>query len=200
MPAYLVTVLATFAVYTVFTPAPNPGQTWSGLLRYLTLTQIYTDNYVLTYLHPGLSQMWSLAVEVAFYAVLPILAYLLLTVLCRGRWQPEVLLAGLFGLAAVSPLWLIVVNSTDCAADRRRHVAARAPVLVCRRHGAGGAARARSAVPRGRRRSVGAGAVPARLDGDRGSHPRPRCVVAAAGQVRSLRRHRDVGGGATGPR
>ena len=113
MPAYLVTVLATFAVYTVFTPAPNPGQTWFGLLRYLTLTQIYTDNYVLTYLHPGLSQMWSLAVEVAFYAVLPILAYLLLTVLCRGRWQPEVLLAGLFGLAAVSPLWLIVVNSTD---------------------------------------------------------------------------------------
>ncbi len=113
MPAYLVTVLATFATYTVFTPGPNPGQTWSGLLRYLTLTQTYTDNYVLSYLHPGLSQMWSLAVEVAFYAVLPALAYLLLTVLCRGRWQPEVLLAGLFGLAAVSPLWLIVVHTTD---------------------------------------------------------------------------------------
>jgi peptidoglycan/LPS O-acetylase OafA/YrhL len=57
--------------------------------------------------------MWSLAMEVAFYAVLPMLAYVLLTVLCRGRWQPEVLLAGLFGLAAVSPLWLIVVNTTD---------------------------------------------------------------------------------------
>jgi len=113
MPAYLMTVLVTFGVYTIFTPAPNPGQTWSGLFRYLTLTQIYTDNYLLTYLHPGLSQMWSLAVEVAFYAVLPILAYVLLTVLCRGRWQPEVLLAGLFGLAAISPLWLIVVNTTD---------------------------------------------------------------------------------------
>jgi peptidoglycan/LPS O-acetylase OafA/YrhL len=34
-------------------------------------------------------------------------------VLCRGRWQPEVLLAGLFGLAMISPLWLIVVHSTD---------------------------------------------------------------------------------------
>ena len=71
MPGYLVTVLATFAVYVVFTPGPNPAQTWHGLLRYLTLTQIYTDNYLTTYLHPGLSQMWSLAVEVSFYAALP---------------------------------------------------------------------------------------------------------------------------------
>ena len=79
----LVVVLATFALYTVFTPGPNPGQTWHGLLRYLTLTQIYTDDYLFTYLHPGLSQMWSLAVEVAFYAALPALAYLLL------RQRPE---------------------------------------------------------------------------------------------------------------
>lgn len=113
MPGYIATVLVTFAVYTVFNPGPNPGQSWLGLLRYLTLTQTYTDNYLLTYLHPGLSQMWSLAVEVAFYAVLPGLAYVLLTRLCRRRWQPEVLLAGLFGLAVISPLWLIVVHSTD---------------------------------------------------------------------------------------
>jgi len=113
LPGYLVTVLATFAIYTVFTVGDSPGQSWAGLLRYLTLTQIYTDNFVLTYLHPGLSQMWSLAVEVSFYAALPLLAHLLLTVLCRGRWQPEVLLAGLFGLAMISPLWLIVVHSTD---------------------------------------------------------------------------------------
>ena len=46
MPGYVVAVMATFAVYTVFTPGPNPGQTWHGLLRYLTLTQIYTDNYL----------------------------------------------------------------------------------------------------------------------------------------------------------
>lgn len=31
--------------------------------------------------------MWSLAVEVAFYAALPVLAYLLLVVLCRRRWR-----------------------------------------------------------------------------------------------------------------
>jgi peptidoglycan/LPS O-acetylase OafA/YrhL len=113
LPGYLVAVLATFAVYTVFAPGPNPGQTLLGLLRYLTLTQIYTDNFLLTYLHPGLSQMWSLSVEVAFYAVLPALGYLLLTQLCRGRWRPELLLAGLLAIGAVSPLWLVVAHTTD---------------------------------------------------------------------------------------
>ena len=63
---------------------PNPGHTWTGLFRNLTLTQIYTDNYLYSYLHQGLTQMWSLAVEVAFYVALPMLAYLLLVVLCRG--------------------------------------------------------------------------------------------------------------------
>ena len=85
-------------------------------------------------------------------------------------------------------------------ADRGGHVASRAPVLVRRRHGTGGAAGGQGAVPRGRGRAVGLGAVPACLDGDRGSHPGPRCLVAATGQVRALRRHRDAGGGATGPR
>lgn len=113
LPAYLVTVLAVFALYTVFTPGPNPGQSWSGLVRHLTLTQIYTDNFLVTLLHPGLSQMWSLAVEVAFYAVLPALAYALLTVLCGGRWRPGLLLAGLAALAAVGPLWLIAHYAGD---------------------------------------------------------------------------------------
>jgi peptidoglycan/LPS O-acetylase OafA/YrhL len=111
MPAYVVAVLATFAIYTVFTPGPNPGQTWLGLLRYLTLTQIYTDNFLVTYLHPGLSQMWSLAVEVSFYAVLPVLAFLLLR--RSAKWRPAVTLTRLAALAAVTPVWLIVVNTTD---------------------------------------------------------------------------------------
>lgn len=116
MPAYVVAVLVTFAVYAVHAQhsvGPNPGQSWHGLLRYLTLTQIYTDDYLLTYLHPGLSQMWSLAVEVAFYALLPVLAYGLLTVLCDGAWRPGRLLAGLAGLAAVGPVWLVVLQTTD---------------------------------------------------------------------------------------
>lgn len=111
MPAYLVAVLATFAVYTVFAPGPNPGQTWSGLLRYLTLTQIYTDNYLVTYLHPGLSQMWSLAVEVSFYAALPVVAALLFR--RNAGWRPALTLTKLALLAAVTPVWLIVAKTTD---------------------------------------------------------------------------------------
>jgi peptidoglycan/LPS O-acetylase OafA/YrhL len=113
MPAYLVTVVAVFVVFSFFSAGPNPGQSWAGLLRYVTLTQIYTDNYLITYLHQGLSQTWSLAVEVSFYAVLPVLAYLLLTVRCRGRWRPGRLLAGLAVIAGASPLWLVIVNTTD---------------------------------------------------------------------------------------
>ncbi len=108
MPGYVVTVLAVFALYTVFTPCPNPGQTWYGLLRYLTLTQIYTDDYLVTLLHTGLSQMWSLAVEVSFYAVLPALAYLVL----RGPWRPTRTLLALVAIAAITPLWL-TISTTD---------------------------------------------------------------------------------------
>lgn len=110
MPGYLTAVLFAYVVYLYFTPGPNPGQTWLGLVRHLTLTQIYTDNFLVTYLHPGLSQMWSLAVEASFYAALPLLAHVLLG---RRRWRPGVLLVGVGGLAAVMPLWLLVVLHTD---------------------------------------------------------------------------------------
>jgi peptidoglycan/LPS O-acetylase OafA/YrhL len=113
MPAYVVTVLFTYLMYQVRPEDPNPGHTWTGLFRYLTLTQIYTNNYLLTYLHQGLSQMWSLAVEVTFYAALPALAYLLLVVVCRSCWRPLLLLAGLAALAALTPIWLMVLHTTD---------------------------------------------------------------------------------------
>ncbi|MGW0162523.1 acyltransferase family protein [Mycobacterium sp. NPDC003323] len=117
MPAYVVTVFAAYAVYHFREAGPNPGHTWEGLLRNLTLTQIYTDNYLYSYLHQGMTQMWSLAVEVAFYLVLPFLAWLLLVVLCRRRWQPVVLIAGLGALFAISPAWLWLVHSTDWLPD-----------------------------------------------------------------------------------
>lgn len=113
MPAYVVTVLLVYGIYELRPVQPNPGHTWTGLLRNLTLTQIYSDNYFTEYLHQGLSQMWSLAVEVAFYAVLPLLAYLLLVVVCRRRFRPVLLLAGLTVLAAVSPVWLVLLHNTE---------------------------------------------------------------------------------------
>ena len=112
MPAYVVTVLVAYLMYHFRTAGPNPGHTWMGLFRNLTLTQIYTDDFLYN-MHQGLTQMWSLAVEVAFYVALPLLAYLLLVLLCRRRWRPALLLTALTGLAILTPLWLILVHSTD---------------------------------------------------------------------------------------
>ncbi|MBY0289268.1 MAG: acyltransferase [Mycobacteriaceae bacterium] len=120
MPAYVVTVLAAYLLYHFRTAGPNPGHTWEGLFRNLTLTQIYTDNYLYSFLHQGLTQMWSLAVEVAFYIALPALAYLLLVVLCRRQWRPGLLLAGLGALALLTPAWLILVHTTDFLPDAAR--------------------------------------------------------------------------------
>jgi peptidoglycan/LPS O-acetylase OafA/YrhL len=110
MPAYAVTVLAAYFVYQFRTAGPNAGHTWIGLFRNLTLTQIYTTNYVGSYLHQGLTQMWSLAVEAAFYVALPPLAYLLLVVMCQRRWRPALLLVALAALALITPAWLIMVH------------------------------------------------------------------------------------------
>lgn len=120
MPAYVVTVLVAYLLYHFRTAGPNPGHTWLGLLRNLTLTQIYTDNYMFSFLHQGLTQMWSLAVEVGFYIALPLMAYVLLVGVCRRRWRPGLLLAGLAALAAVSPAWLVLVHTVDWLPDGAR--------------------------------------------------------------------------------
>jgi peptidoglycan/LPS O-acetylase OafA/YrhL len=120
MPAYVVTVIVAYAVYHFRHAGPNPGHTWIGFLRNVSLTQIYTDQYMYSYLHQGLTQMWSLAVEAAFYVLLPLLAWLLLAVLCRRRWRPWLMLGGLSLLAAVTPAWLIFVHTVDGLPDGAR--------------------------------------------------------------------------------
>ncbi|MGB6761385.1 acyltransferase family protein [Mycobacterium sp.] len=120
MPAYIVTVLIAYAIYHFRTAGPNPGHNWIGLFRNLTLTQIYTTNYIVSYVHQGLTQMWSLAVEAAFYVALPPLAYLLLVVVCRRQWRPARLLAGLGALALISPAWLILVHFTTSVPNGTR--------------------------------------------------------------------------------
>ena len=135
-----------------------------GLFRNLTLTQIYTDNYLYSYLHQGLTQMWSLAVEVAFYVVLPLLAYLLLVVLCRRRWQPRLLLTGLVALSLITPAWLVLVHTTDWLARRRAAVAAHVSRMVHRRHDAGGAPDDGPTVVRRCLPAAGADLLPHRVD------------------------------------
>lgn len=107
MPAHVVTVLIAFVIYHFRHATPNNGHSWFGLLRNLTLTQIYTFNYMRAYIHQGLTQLWSLAVEASFYVVLPLLAYLLMVVLCRRQWRPRLLLGGVAALALISPAWLV---------------------------------------------------------------------------------------------
>jgi len=111
-PAYLAVVLLAYALYEFRDAGPNPGHTWSGLLEHLTLTQVYPPVYFYV-MHQGLTQTWSLAVEFAFYAVLPSLAAALLKVLCKGAWRPGLLLTGLGFLAAVTPVWLWLQHATD---------------------------------------------------------------------------------------
>lgn len=120
MPAYVITVLAAFALYHFRSAGPNPGHTWLGLLRNLTLTTIYTDHYLFSWLHQGLTQMWSLAVEVSFYVALPLLAYLLIVLWCRRQWRPGMLIAGLGLLALISPAWLTLVHTTTGLPDGAR--------------------------------------------------------------------------------
>ncbi|TAM62810.1 acyltransferase [Mycobacterium sp.] len=120
MPPYLVTVLFAYVLYHYREAGPNPGHTWLGLARNLTLTQIYCDGYLGKYLHQGLTQMWSLAVEASFYVLLPLLAYLLLVLICRRQWQPKLVLGALAGLALISPAWLVLVHADHWFPDGAR--------------------------------------------------------------------------------
>jgi peptidoglycan/LPS O-acetylase OafA/YrhL len=76
MPAYLVAVVV---ILTLLPDADHPSLTvW---LANLSLTQVYVP---LTLTH-GLTQMWSLSVEVTFYLALPILALLASRLPVRAR-------------------------------------------------------------------------------------------------------------------
>ncbi|MGX9294831.1 acyltransferase family protein [Tsukamurella paurometabola] len=96
MPAYLVVALVALALLPRST-APS-GSTW---LANLSLTQVFVP-YSLT---DGLTQMWSLSVEMLFYLLLPLAALALVRL--RGesaRWRVPVLLAA--GAVSLSWAWV----------------------------------------------------------------------------------------------
>lgn len=92
MPGYLV------AVIVILTLMPDTNANLTVWLANLTLTQIYVP---LT-LTSGLTQMWSLSVEVSFYVALPLLALLARRLPVRAR-IPAVL-----ALAAASLAWGLI--------------------------------------------------------------------------------------------
>ena len=81
LPGYWVTVLV--AVPVMASQFLQPGE----LVRQLLLLQVYSKGHLL----PGLTQMWSLAVEVTFYLALP-----LLVVLARRLGVARLLVAMVF--------------------------------------------------------------------------------------------------------
>ena len=90
MPAYLVAVVV---ILTLLPDGNHPSPTvW---LANLSLTQVYVP---LT-LTAGLTQMWSLSVEVSFYLALPILAMLAARLPVRGR------VPAIAAVAVVSWFW-----------------------------------------------------------------------------------------------
>ncbi|ORL85599.1 acyltransferase [Prescottella equi] len=109
LPAYWITVAATYAIYLFRDDAGETGLGWSGFVRNMTLTQIYGPGH----LHTGLTQMWSLAVEVTFYLLLPVIGWLLVVVVCRREWHPMRLAIALLALVSVSPLWTSITHGTE---------------------------------------------------------------------------------------
>lgn len=84
LPAYLVTVVV---VLTLLPDAHRAGL--SVWLANLTLTQVYVPRT----LYAGLSQMWSLSVEMSFYLVLPLLAVAAARLPVRARVPAIVVVA-----------------------------------------------------------------------------------------------------------
>lgn len=97
LPAYWLTV----SVCLIVLPQNRPASA-GDWLRHLTFTQIYQPDQ----LRAGLGQTWSLATEVVFYLVLPLVA-----VLAVGRtWRPVRTLVIAAGGTLMTAGWLILMG------------------------------------------------------------------------------------------
>lgn len=85
--------------------------TWASYVRHATLTQIYVDGPQVM----GLTQLWSLATEVTFYLLLPLLAKLLTGHERPTRRSVRWRLALLGGLTLLGPLWMAGMTATEHA-------------------------------------------------------------------------------------
>lgn len=97
MPAYWVVVIVVMA----FLPV-GWGANWRTWLTNLSLTQIYFPNS----LHGGLTHLWSLSVEVAFYIALPFFAVALASINPHEKQLTRVAVIAAFG--ALSWGWVFL--------------------------------------------------------------------------------------------
>ncbi|VXB99478.1 acyltransferase [Aeromicrobium sp. 9AM] len=107
LPVYWVAVVAALVLL--------PANHSLGVSRWLD-NLLLIDLYLNPALPHGLTQMWSLSTEVAFYLVLPLLMWLLTTYVARRRWAPRRLLVTLGVLSVLSLGW------TALAASALKHV------------------------------------------------------------------------------
>lgn len=101
MPVYVLTVVLVLALM-----PPSRGPFWPRWVENLTMTTIYTSHD----LPQGLTQMWSLATEVAFYAALPVLMIMVGRTACRRVWRPVPIMAILLALCTVNVAWLATID------------------------------------------------------------------------------------------
>lgn len=106
MPVYLLSVAAAMVLI-----KENAGL---GPLRWLQNFTL-TDLYIASSLPQGLTQMWSLTTEVAFYLVLPALMAFLFVVVCRRTWHPRRIVGFLAALYIVNIVW--VAAATGAVSD-----------------------------------------------------------------------------------
>lgn len=101
-PVYVVSAIAALALI-----EENRSLGIGRWIQNLLLVDLYRENQ----LPQGLTQMWSLTVEVAFYLILPLLGGLCIKVVCRDRWRPVRLLVFLAASAAGSLAWVLVTHN-----------------------------------------------------------------------------------------
>lgn len=119
VPAYWIVIVAVYAIYLV-KPLPNPsGDTWSAFLRHLGFLQIYgrDEGRDQSYLHSGLTHLWSMCVEVVFYLAIPVIAIVLCRWICGNVWRPGRILVGLGVVMAVTPIWFAWINTDPARVD-----------------------------------------------------------------------------------
>ena len=96
LPAYWLAVVAALLLL-----PGNAGATAGDWFRHLAMLQVYDGRFA-----EGLSHTWSLATEVAFYLVLPLLVAGLGRLAGRGEWRPGRLLVLLSLLSAAGVVWV----------------------------------------------------------------------------------------------
>jgi peptidoglycan/LPS O-acetylase OafA/YrhL len=99
VPVYWVAVVAALVLV-----RQNADTSLPRAIDAFLMIDMYRDGSLLE----GLTQMWSLATEVAFYVSLPVLMALLVGAVARSQWRPGRMLAGLAALTLGSLAWVAV--------------------------------------------------------------------------------------------